>query len=250
MGAAAPSWGFADGLMEEFSNRLAMGASADTLCGRSRGQSRRKTMGTVGKTADTQQTRERDLQLLYRRDPYSWARAQAEALRRRAAEAIDWKNVTDEIEYLAREAERRLKRHYMTVIQHFLQLQYREGCDTDLIVQWDISVDNARMEIEELLQDSPGLKAERHRLFRKAWELGREKAITVFVHHAVTHIQNVETWRRECKRLRQEWSQLLPQKNPYTRRRVEAKFWLPEPIRLAERPQIREPAVRSSSDTP
>ena len=207
-------------------------------------------MGTVGGTAGAQQTREHDLQRLYRQDPYSGARAQAEALRRRDTEAIDWERVTDEIEDLAREAESRLKRRYRMVIQHFLQLQYGEGCDTDRVVEWETAVGNARMEIELLLQDGPGLKGQRHRLFREAWELGREKTILVLVRQAVTPIQNAEARWREHKRLRQEWNRLLPQKNPYTRRRAEAKFWLPAPIRLANRPQCRAPAVRSSSDTP
>ena len=207
-------------------------------------------MGTVGKTADTQQTRERDLQRLYSRDPYSWARAQAEALRRRDAETIDWEHVTEEIEDLAREAERRLKRQYRTVIRHFLLLQYGEGCDTEPIVQGENSVDNTRIAIEDLLQDNPGLKVERNRLFLEAWERGREKAIIDLVHHAIAHIQNLEALRREHKRLRQEWGRLLPQKNPYTRRRAEAQFWLPAPIHLAHRPQMREPAAPASSDTP
>ena len=207
-------------------------------------------MGAVEKNADTQQTGERDLEQLYRQDPYSWARAQAEALLRRDPEVIDWKHVTDEIEALAREAERRLKRHYRTVIQHFLQLQYGEGCDTGLIFQWDTAVGNARIEIENLFEDCPGLKAERNRLFQEAWERGQEKAVLVFAHQAVTPIQNAEARWQERKRVRREWSQLLPQKIPYTRRRAEAKFWLPAQIRLANRPQCRETAVRASSDTP
>ena len=207
-------------------------------------------MGTVEKTGGAQQTRERDLERLYRQDPYSWAKAQAEALRRRDAEAIDWDNVTEEIEDLAREAERRLKQQYRTVIRHFLLLQYGESCDIEPIFQGETSVDNTRGEIEELLEDNPGLKVERNRLFREAWERGRQKAILDLVHHAIAHLRNFETLKRELKRLKQEWSRLLPEKNPYTRRRVEAKFWLPEPIPLAERPQCREPAARASSDTP
>ena len=198
-------------------------------------------MRTVEKTAGTQQTRGRDLEQLYRQDPYSWARAQAEALHRRDPEAIDWKHVTDEIEDLAREAERSLKRRYRTVIQHFLELQYGEGCDTDRVVEWETAVGNARMEIELLLQDCPGLKGERHRLFQEAWEMGREKVILALAHQAAAPIRNAEARWRERKRLRREWSRLLPQTNPYACRRAEANFWLPAPI--------REPAVPASSDT-
>ena len=207
-------------------------------------------MGTVEKTGGAQQTRERDLERLYRQDPYSWAKAQAEALRRRDAEAIDWDNVTEEIEDLAREAERRLKRQYRTVIRHFLLLQYGEGCDTGPILQGETSVDNTRIEIEELIEDNPGLKVERNRLFREAWKLARELAIRELVRPAIAPIQDEEKWEREGKRLRRAWSELLPEKNPYTRRRVEEDFWRPARILLAERPQCRQPAARAFSDTP
>lgn len=207
-------------------------------------------MGTVGGTAGTQRARERDLEQLYRQDPYSWARAQAEALRRRDPEAIDWKHLADEIRDLAREAESRPKRRYRTMMQHFPQLQYGEGCDTGLVVEWETAAGNARMEIGLLPQDCPGLEGERHRLFQEAWELGREKAVLVFAHQAVTPIRNAEARWRGHKRLRREWRRLLPQKHPCTLRRAEAKFWRPAPTRLANRPQSGEPAVRAASNTP
>ena len=248
VGAAPPSRGCDDTLMEALSNRLAMRATSDTLCGRSREPGRRKAMGTVGETAGAGQgPKRRDL---YDDDFYTWAKEQTAALKRRDLEAIDWENVTEEIEALARGDESALRGLYRTIIQHFLKLQYGEGCDTDRGVEWETAVRQARSEIEPLLEDSPGLKVERHRLFREAWKLGRKMAINDFVHHATLHIDDVDTSWGEAQRLRQEWGRLLPQKNPYTRRRVEAPFWLPAPIRLAERPQIREPAARSSSDTP
>ena len=207
-------------------------------------------MGTVGGTAGTQQARERGLERLYRQDPYSRARAQAEALRRRDPEAIGWKHLADEIEDLAREAASRPKRRYRTMMQHFPQRQYGEGRDTGLVVEWETAAGNARMEIGLLPQDCPGLEGERHRLFQEAWELGREKAVLVFAHQAVTPIRNAEARWRGHKRLRREWRRLLPQKHPCTLRRAEAKFWRPAPTRLANRPQSGEPAVRAASNTP
>ena len=38
------------------------------------------------------------------------------------------------------------------------------------------------------------------------------------------------------ERLHQAWSELLPQKNPYTRRQVEDQDWVPADIPLADRP--------------
>ena len=205
-------------------------------------------MGTVGETAGAGEGPKH--RSLYDDDFYTWAKEQTAALKRRDLEAIDWENVTQEIEALARGEERSLRDLYSTIIQHFLKLQYRVGGDLNRVVEWEHAVEEARIDIESLLRDSPGLKVERHRLLRKAWNLGREKAINDFMHHATLHIHDVDISRGEALRLRQEWSRLLPQKNPYTRRRVEAQWWRPAPTRLAERPQVREPAVRSSSDTP
>ena len=38
----------------------------------------------------------------YQRDPYSWALAQARALRQRRAVELDWDNLAEEVEDLAR----------------------------------------------------------------------------------------------------------------------------------------------------
>lgn len=167
---------------------------------------------------------------LYDLDFYTWARRQAAALKRRDVEVIDWENVTEEIEALARADERALRDGYSTIIQNFLKLQYWEG--------WRPAgeVWKARSEIESLLRDSPGLEAERRRLYRSAWRWARERAIRELVQHAIAPIQDEEKWEREGKRLRQAWSELLPQKNPYTRRQVEDPDWLPAWIPLAERP--------------
>ena len=170
---------------------------------------------------------------LYDRDSYTWAKRQAAALKRRDVEAIDWENVSEEIEALAREDERFLRDGYSKIIQNFLKLQYSEGW------QWDDSVEKVRSEIMILLEDSPGLEAERRRLYRSAWRWARERAIRELVQPAIAPIQDEEKWEREGKRLRQAWSELLPEKNPYTRRQVEEDFWRPARIPLADRPQCR-----------
>lgn len=46
---------------------------------------------------------------LYDSDTYTWALRQADALRRRAAGEIDWENVAEEIEDLARSDRRALR---------------------------------------------------------------------------------------------------------------------------------------------
>ncbi len=53
-------------------------------------------METVAGVPDTHQASERDN--LYDRDFYTWAIHQADALKRRDFNAVDWENVIEEIE--------------------------------------------------------------------------------------------------------------------------------------------------------
>ena len=57
-------------------------------------------MATVVGIPDTRRPSEQ--KDLYYRDYYTWARLQADVLRRRDFDAVDWENVTEEIEALVK----------------------------------------------------------------------------------------------------------------------------------------------------
>ena len=201
-------------------------------------------MGVVAKVPDQQQASETSS--LYDRDFYTWAVQQAAALRRRDISAVDWENVIEEIESLARTEERSLKSQYARAMEHLLKLQYRGDEETEPVAGWESSVNQARVEIEEILQDSPGLKGKRDEVLARAWLSARRAVIDAFAHHATAGIKDDPMRHREQKRLTREWSQTLPQANPYSREQVEDSFWLPERTRLAQRPQSPRPPVRKS----
>ena len=192
-------------------------------------------MKTVAEVPDTQKSRERNS--LYDRDFYTWAVQQADALKRRDFNAIDWDNVIEEIETLGRSEERSLKSQYARAIEHFLKLQYQRPGGNEPVAGWRNSVNQARVEVEEVLRENPGLKGKRDEVFDKAWLDARKRAVNAFVDQATEGIKDYSLYRRERKRLTREWSRVLPQENPYTREQVEAPFWLPEQTRLAQRPQ-------------
>ena len=195
-------------------------------------------MATVAGIPDTQQAREQ--KGLYDRDYYTWARQQADALRRRDFDAVDWEKVTEEIEALVRGEEGSLRSQYTRIIEHMLKLQYRQATEIDPVAGWENSVDNARVEIDELLEDSPGLKDKRDQLFHAAWPRARRRAIQAHVNRATATIRDDSLRRREHKRLTREWSRALPRENPYTRQQVEDSDWLPQRLRLTSRPQSRQ----------
>lgn len=115
---------------------------------------------------------------LYDEDFVLWSREQAEALRAAARgasnQAIDWENVAEEIESLGISDKRELRSQICRIIEQLLKLQFSRTRDPRL--GWEGSIDDARDQIERLIEDSPSLRpevavlisAEMRRGFRKA----------------------------------------------------------------------------------
>lgn len=199
-------------------------------------------MATVAGTPAIRQTQQPAS--LYDRDRYTWASQQVDALKRRDFDGVDWDNVTGEIEAWVRGEESSLKSQYARIMEHFLKLQYRTAQDAGNVAGWTISINDARQQINDLLEDSPGLAAEQDNLFNEAWKRARRKAIDAFIPQPASGLRNQAGFLRETKRLSREWNQILPDDNPFSRRQAEDRFWLPEPRVLTRRPQSR-----SDSDT-
>lgn len=102
------------------------------------------------------------LKTLYDRDFAVWAEQQARALRAAARGAsnqqLDWERLAEEIEGLGISQRSALGSQIRRIIHHLLKLQYsgvsepRRG--------WENSIDDARAEIEDLLERSPSLTQE------------------------------------------------------------------------------------------
>ena len=193
-------------------------------------------MARPAKISDAQPPSESLVNELYWRDSYAWALEQADALRRRDFDAVDWENVIEEIEDLARSDAWRLRSQYARTIQHLLKLQYRHPGESEPVAGWKDSIDHARNEIHEILGDSQSLKATRHDLLAKAWLHGRKDAINAFVAQATRNIKSDSVHDRKKKELHREWDRLLPKNIPYTLDQLEATYWYPTPKTVSRRP--------------
>jgi uncharacterized protein DUF29 len=98
---------------------------------------------------------------LYDSDVAAWSEQQAALLRRRAAgelvnEAdIDWRNVAEEIEDLARSDKREINNRLIVICEHLLKWRYQpEGRGGS----WRGSVIEARDKIADLIEESPSLR--------------------------------------------------------------------------------------------
>jgi hypothetical protein len=115
---------------------------------------------------------------LYDTDTVLWAERQADLLRRVAAgervnDQVDWKNVVEEIEDVARRDRDRVFGQLVTLCQHLLKWRFQPEMRSG---SWRGSVVGARDRIAKLLRDSPSLAAYPASVLAEAYPPGRRKA--------------------------------------------------------------------------
>jgi hypothetical protein len=110
---------------------------------------------------------------LYKSDFVLWAERQADALHRRATAEIDWQNVADEIEGLARTDRREIRNRLAAICTHLLLRAYQRERRSGT---WDESIVEARVQIAGLLEESPSLRSYPASVQAKAYADGRQIA--------------------------------------------------------------------------
>jgi Domain of unknown function DUF29 len=107
---------------------------------------------------------------LYDKDTYTWAFSQADALRRRSANEIDWENVAEEIESVGRSQESELYSRLKVLMLHLLKWAYQAEMRGP---SWTSTVRVQRLEISKHLRRNPGLKSGLEETFADAYEAAR-----------------------------------------------------------------------------
>ena len=96
---------------------------------------------------------------LYDRDFVLWTEEQAALLR--SAEGsdllLDWDNLADEIESLGRSQRTELKSQIRRILRHLFKLVASPAAEPG---GWHATIRDARVEIEDVLEDSPSLRRE------------------------------------------------------------------------------------------
>jgi hypothetical protein len=114
---------------------------------------------------------------LYDRDFYSWTQEQAGLLRRARAERIntdlDLDNLAEEIESLGKEQAHALQSSYRVLLIPLLKWAHQPGKRS---AGWRNSIVRERINIEERLEDNPGLKPRLNELFERAYRAARRQA--------------------------------------------------------------------------
>ncbi len=110
---------------------------------------------------------------LYDRDFYAWAIEQATLLRNGQLSAADIEHVAEEIESLARGEKRELASRLRILLLHMLKWQHQPERRGNA---WRLSLENARDDIAEHLEDNPSLKAKLHEVILTAYRHARRDA--------------------------------------------------------------------------
>jgi hypothetical protein len=110
---------------------------------------------------------------LYETDIALWAERQADVLRRRANNEIDWENVAEEIEDVARRERDQIKSRLVVLCVHLLKWQFQPKRRSR---SWRGSIVEARKRIAGLIEDSPSLRPYPAKALGKAYSDGRPQA--------------------------------------------------------------------------
>ena len=116
---------------------------------------------------------------LYDTDFHDWAEQQARLLRRHAAgkpvndDDLDWDNIAEEIESLARSDRREIRDRLAVICEHLLKWEYQPAGRGG---SWRGCVREARRQIADLIEESPTLEPYPATRLAWAYSRGREKA--------------------------------------------------------------------------
>jgi hypothetical protein len=112
------------------------------------------------------------------KDFHAWLLEQGQAVREHRLEALDWENIAEELEGMARKEKHALTSHLRVMMIHLLKWTYQSTRRDRYLSSWRASILNSRQEIQDALEDSPSLGSKQNltAFMQKAYRRARELA--------------------------------------------------------------------------
>ena len=114
---------------------------------------------------------------LYVSDTYSWAMQQADALRRRDPNDVDWDNVIEEIESVGRALRNGWEWLCARALEHLLAIEFWTGAGKHALGGWAREVMHLRRQMADVLDANPGLQGQYAVMYASAWRSARRAAV-------------------------------------------------------------------------
>jgi hypothetical protein len=175
----------------------------------------------------------KSLKELYEKDFYLWVLENLKLLKNKEFELVDWENLLEEIEYMARKELRSVISLMAVIMEHLYKWEnYKESAYMGS--SWKKSILNARKELIDLFDEMPSLKriAQEKESLNKAWRRAVNSLIVWF-----DEDENKDLAKKYFGRLPTEED--FPKDCPYTFEQVmEYKPWREE---MRERMETQKP---------
>jgi Domain of unknown function DUF29 len=110
----------------------------------------------------------------YEEDFYAWTVEQSRMLRSGAISSIDAENIAEELESMGRSDRRELKNRLVVLVMHLLKWRHQPAARSR---SWSATIDEQRLQIESILDESPSLRPMMAAMLAAAYEIARSRAI-------------------------------------------------------------------------
>jgi hypothetical protein len=107
-------------------------------------------------------------------DRYAWTLESANRLRSGRLAGLDLERIAEELEEMGRSEKHALSSHLKVLMLHLLKWRHQPSFRG---VSWQLSITNARDEIQELLEDSPSLRHQLADLMTRRYPVARQRAV-------------------------------------------------------------------------
>jgi len=111
--------------------------------------------------------------IAYAEDFYGWLNTTAKLLRNRELSSVDFENIAEELESMGKSEKRELASRLTILLVHLLKWQYQPEKRSR---SWENTIKIQRIDIEELLEESPSLHYEIERVIDTAYRKARIRA--------------------------------------------------------------------------
>jgi len=109
----------------------------------------------------------------YERDFYGWLRESARLLREGRWAEIDSEHIAEELEAMGRSEKRELASRLSVLIAHLLKWEHQPVRRSR---SWRNTISAQRMDLKELLEDSPSLRRDLEKKIERSYEKAKLKA--------------------------------------------------------------------------
>jgi hypothetical protein len=113
----------------------------------------------------------------YEQDFYAWALESARGLRARRFADIDIEHIAEELEDMGKSRSRALESQLARLLAHLLKWAHQPEQRWRYQHSWRAAIDSARLEIEGILEENPGLKPRLPEFLGKAYPKGVKGAV-------------------------------------------------------------------------